>query len=88
MHSLVYGTPIITHNNFKNQMPEFEAIKNDISGSFFEENSVDDLSEKIKIWTYKTVLKRNEIRNNCYKIIDDKYNPFFQIEILNKLILK
>ena len=26
MHALAYGVPVATHNDFKNQMPEFEAI--------------------------------------------------------------
>ncbi len=34
MHSLVYGTPVITHNNFSNQSPEFEAIIDGKTGSF------------------------------------------------------
>lgn len=26
IHSLTYGCPVITHDNFSNQMPEFESI--------------------------------------------------------------
>ena len=87
MHSLVYGTPIITHNNFKNQMPEFEAINKGVSGDFFNENSLTDLVSKIKLWVSKDIKLREDTRKHCYKVIDEKYNPQVQIEILKKTIL-
>jgi len=80
IHSLMYGTPVITHNNFALQMPEFETIIENYTGAFFEENNVDDLVRKIK-----SLLKQKIDRKNCYKIIDDKWNPNNQIYILKKL---
>ena len=50
IHSLMFGTPAITHNNFSNQMPEFEAIEDNITGSFFEENNAEDLKNSIISW--------------------------------------
>ena len=85
MHSLVYGTPAITHDNFSNQGPEFEAIQPKLTGDFFKENNVDDLSEKIKTWICLDKQKREKVRQNCYAIIDEKYNPNFQIKILKEL---
>ena len=86
MHSLVYGTPVLTHDNFENQMPEFEAIKENVSGSFFIEDSIEDLSLKIELWTDKTAQERAVIRKACYKIIDEKYNPYFQLELIKKVL--
>jgi glycosyltransferase involved in cell wall biosynthesis len=86
MHSLVYGTPVITHNNFQNQMPEFESITDGKTGSFFDENSLDSLIDKIKLWIGLNEKERNVVRNNCCKIIDERYNPHVQIEILKKLL--
>ena len=86
MHSLVYGTPIITHDNFSNQMPEFEAITDGLTGSFFREDSIDDLCQNIEQWIRISKGKREAIRNSCYKIIDERYNPYVQIEIFKKLI--
>lgn len=85
MHSLVYGTPAITHNNFENQMPEFEAIDESITGSFFEENDIKSLESKIKFWIDKSKKERELIRINCFKKIDDFYNPNYQISILKSL---
>jgi len=50
MHSMAYGTPVISHGNFNNQMPEFEAIVPGVTGEFFTENSSEALAEAIKTW--------------------------------------
>ena len=34
IHSLSYGTPVLTHNNFNNQMPEVESIQPGFNGYF------------------------------------------------------
>jgi len=86
MHCLVYGTPVLTHNNFPNQAPEFEAIVPDKTGDFFIEDSVEDLMFYIKKWTNLTDSKKRNIRHECFKIIDEKYNPNIQISILKKTI--
>jgi glycosyltransferase involved in cell wall biosynthesis len=87
MHSFVYGTPIITHNNFAKHGPEFEAIKEGVTGIFFKEGSVDDLVDKICNWITISADKREKIRDECYKIIDEKYNPCKQIKILKETLI-
>lgn len=84
IHNLTYGTPVITHNNFTNQMPEFEAIQDGKTGLFFKENSADDLKFKIYQWLSFADSKRDLIRSACYKVIDQYYNPFNQIKILKQ----
>jgi len=88
MHSFVYGTPVITHNNFPNHGPEFEAIEPHVTGDFYTENSFEDLCLKIKDWISLDVKIRDSIRNKCYETINKKYNPNFQIQILKYLIEK
>lgn len=85
MHSLVYGTPVITHSNFSNQMPEFEAINEGFSGSFFEEDNEDDLANKIQLWLSRPV-DREKTRQDCFQSIDEKYNPHFQIQEFKKVL--
>lgn len=81
MHSLMFGTPVITHNHFAMQMPEFEAIEEGVSGAFFKENDSNDLSLVLSSWVTSNK-DRNSIRQVCYNIMDTKYNPHKQIEIL------
>jgi glycosyltransferase involved in cell wall biosynthesis len=86
MHCLIYGLPLITHNNFPNQGPEFESIKPGITGDYFIENSAEALYTKIKYWININNDKRNVVRKSCYEEIKGRYNPHKQIDILKKLL--
>jgi glycosyltransferase involved in cell wall biosynthesis len=85
IHVASYGLPIITNNDFKNQMPEFEIIKDGINGSFFELNNIDSLFEKINFWLETDQLTIQKSKKESYYQIDRFYNPFYQIELLKKL---
>ena len=81
IHCLSYGTPVASHNNYKNQMPEVEAIIDGKNGFLFEENDHFDLAYKINMWfSQKHKLDREEIR----KIVIEKYNPDNQLAIFTK----
>lgn len=82
MHSFVYGTPVITNGNFENQGPEFEVIESKLTGDFFEENNVWDLANKIYAWIGLDDKNRELVRARAYEIIDNKYNPNYQIQVL------
>lgn len=84
MHALTFGTPAITHNDFKWQMPEFEAIKEGRTGSFFKRDDVNDLSEKIDTWFNSHTDDREIVRNYCMAEIDREWNPYYQIKILKE----
>lgn len=85
MDTLMYGTPAITMDNFDMQMPEHEAIHEGVTGTFFKENDVRDLSEKIEEWL-NNGLDREQVRQNCYKEIDNFWNPQYQINVLKKYL--
>lgn len=87
IHALTYGCPVITHNNFSNQGPEFETINAGLTGYFFEENNVEDLSLKIIDWLNNHPKNDDITRNECYKVIDEKYNPHYQIKLLKSLLV-
>lgn len=84
MHSLVFGTPAITHDDYPHQMPEFEAIKEGITGTFFKIDNVESLADGISKWFTKKGNKREEVREACMKEIDENWTPQFQIEVLKK----
>ena len=87
MHTMVFGTPVITHDNFAMQMPEFEAIVPDVTGDFFAYNDVLSLANTIESWFKKYGASREMIRNNCFKEIDDRWNPNNQMKIIrNNLV--
>jgi len=86
IHSLTYGTPIITHNDFKNQGPEVEIIEEDITGAFFKKNNYNSLAEEIIKWFEKHPSTEKN-RASCRKNIDKYYNPQYQSSVFNDLIL-
>ena len=88
IHSMTFGTPVISHDCFKWQMPEFEAIEIGKTGCFFEMNNVDSLCDSIISWLETNLKVREQIRRNCMEKIDSEWNPKFQIDILKKTLLK
>lgn len=84
IHTLVFGCPVITHNCFKWQMPEFEAIQPGVTGDFFEMDNVEALTDCISNWFADKSAKRDEVRNACFKEIDTQWNPYFQMEVIKK----
>ena len=85
IHCLSFGTPVITHNNFKNQMPEFEAIKQGITGDFFKQNDVSSIANCIESW-FEISKDRQHIRIKCYEEIKENWNPKHQISVLENNI--
>lgn len=85
MHAMMFGCPVISNNNFLTQMPEYEAIKEEVTGSFFEENNMDSLSKSIQKW-FSAHSDREMIRESCYRVIDKKYNPHIQVKKIEQII--
>lgn len=86
MHSMVFGCPVISHNDFKWQMPEFESIRIGKTGDFFEKDNVYSLSDAISKWFANKGDKREEVRQNCYYEIDSQWNPYFQMNVIKSII--
>lgn len=84
MHTMVFGTPVISHNEFKWQMPEFEAIRPGKTGDFFDYQSEKSLVNTIKHWFKEKSDKREDVRQACFKEIDTQWNPYFQMDVIRK----
>lgn len=86
IHALSFGCPIITHNNFAEQMPEFEAIKPSKTGYFYKQGDVADLKDKIRKVISADEKTRKEVREEAFKEIDKKWNIDYQINVLKKVL--
>jgi glycosyltransferase involved in cell wall biosynthesis len=84
IHSLSFGTPVITHNDLPNQGPEVSSVIENFTGELFVRNDMDDLASHIEELVF--IKGKEHYRDNCIKIIDDFYNPYYQIKIFNALI--
>ena len=85
MHSMVFGCPVLTHNDFPLQMPEFEAICENETGSFFKRNDIESLADAISDWFGYNGSRRETIRRNCFKEIDTQWTPNHQMNILKSV---
>lgn len=86
IHAMTYGCPCISHDNFPMQMPEFEAIVDGQTGSFFNHNSIGSLCDSIEAWFNSENYDRAAIRENCYREIEMNWNPHNQIKIIKKIL--
>jgi glycosyltransferase involved in cell wall biosynthesis len=81
MHALAYGIPVITHDNPDLQMPEWEAIKPGVTGALFRYGDSRDLARIIKEWLERDT-PHEQVRANCYEIIDRYYNATYQTKMI------
>ncbi len=86
IHAMAYGCPCLSHNDFPYQMPEFEAIQEGKTGAFFERDNISSLADNIHKWLTDHQQEREQIRQNCFKEIDEQWNPHIQVEIIKKAI--
>ena len=83
IHTMMFGCPVITHNNFSHQMPEFEAVRPGQTGDFFEYGNINALVNAIKNW-FISHSNREDIRLNCFREIDTQWNPDFQMSVFRQ----
>lgn len=86
IHALTFGCPVITHDNFPYQMPEFEAIQPNVTGDFFKQNDIKDLARVILKWIEKSENNKSIIQQAAYKEIDSKWNTHYQIRTIKEMI--
>lgn len=83
MHALVYGCPVVTHNDLDKQAPECEAITGGKTGHFFRHGDQASLEEAI---IRTLALDRERARADCHRVIDEKYNPHRQIQTFKSVL--
>ena len=84
IHSMTFGTPVLSHDDFKWQMPEFEAIRPGKTGAFFRHGDTEALARGINEW-FATHPDRETVREECFREIDSNWTPEYQIEVLRKV---
>ena len=87
MHSLMYGTPAITHGDLDEQMPEVEAIEPDRTGAFFTRGDPANLAQVMGAWL-ATQRDRAAVRARARRAIRAKWTPQVQADIIENAVLK
>lgn len=81
IHSMMYGTPVITHGNLDAQMPEVETIVEGETGAFFKQDDEQDLARVILEWLGAS-RDRAAIRESCRAVVRDKWSPENQAALI------
>lgn len=79
LHAFGYGLPVVTHDNSKNQMPEFAALRNGKNGLLFVENQVDSLVEAMSRLLGDAPL-RQSLRAACLQTARSEFNTAIMAE--------
>jgi glycosyltransferase involved in cell wall biosynthesis len=85
MHAMVFGTPVITNDDFNNQMPEYEAVVEGETGGVFINNDIENLASKIEYWIGGHV-DREITRKNCFNQIDSYFTPYYHLTVRENVI--
>lgn len=77
IHSLSYGTPVVTHGDLDAQMPEVEAVTEGRTGAFFAPGDVNELALAIeRVLAFPA--PRDQVRADCQAVVATRYNPASQ----------
>lgn len=85
MHALIYGTPVITHDDFDQQKPEFEVIQAGLTGAFFRRGDPVDLAETVRTWLSMNG-DRRAVATRCRERVLQYYTPDNQRELIDSAV--
>ena len=85
IHSMAYGTPVISHRNFDHQMPEVEAIVPGVTGDVFAEDSSEDLARVITNWFDNHPTGKPD--KECVYRVEADFTPSFQKSAIESTLL-
>lgn len=85
MHSLAYGTPVLTHGDADHQMPEWEAIVPGATGAHFRRGDAEDLARVLGEWCAHP-WPDPVLRRRCIDVVDRFYNPQYQAQVIGRAV--
>ncbi len=89
IHAMSFGCPVISHDDFNFQGPEFEAIKPEKTGLFFKQLDSMDLANQIELWL-DTFSERKELRaeiqKNCLEEVMSNWSIESELEVFRNVL--
>ena len=84
IHVMMFGCPAVTNDDFCHQMPEFEAIRDGETGTFFKANDSLSLADAVSDWFKIHGEDRAKVQHACFAEIDVRWNPHVQVQVLKE----
>jgi glycosyltransferase involved in cell wall biosynthesis len=85
IHALGCGVPVITHDSFNTQGPEFEAIIPGTTGDFYRMGDLGALLDAIMKWTNRGP-NRMQTAEACWRVVAENYSPDVQAERMMRVM--
>lgn len=86
IHSLSYGTPVVSHDNLNIQMPEVEAVISGSTGDLYRFGDLQSLADTIEKWLLDNPSKNEAVMQRCFNVVDSYYNPYYQSSVFNSVL--
>jgi glycosyltransferase involved in cell wall biosynthesis len=84
MHAMVYGTPVLLSDNLAQHFPEWEAVVEGKTGFYYKTDDIADMVNKATQALQSD--NKSDIRQNCLKVIHEKYNPYVQEQVFEAAV--
>lgn len=85
IQSLAYGVPVLAHDDWESQGPEWEAIVPGKTGLYFASGDVLGLSRAIKDW-FDRVDDQSEVSRACHEVVERHYNVEYQRLVIDAAV--
>ncbi len=85
MHALAFGTPVVLHDRTAEHFPEWEAVKDGVTGFYYRYGDTEDLATKIEQAIFPHTRKR-DLAQACRDAIANRYNPRTQVTLIEDAV--
>ena len=85
IHSMRYGTPVATNDDFETQMPEYEAVIPGRTGVLFAKDDPASIASAVSDWFSKG-FDREAVRRECLRVVSEKWNSDAQMDVFRKVL--
>lgn len=85
MHALAFGTPVVLHDRTAEHFPEWEAVKDGITGFYYRYGDTEDLSMQIERAIFPRP-KKADLSQACREAIAGLYNPHIQVKLIEDAV--
>jgi glycosyltransferase involved in cell wall biosynthesis len=86
IHSMTYGVPVVTHDDYADQMPEFEAVIPGKTGAFFKQGDISSLADAMEPWL-RSQAPDPAVREACVGIVERFWNVDYQRRAIERAVL-
>lgn len=85
VHSMRYGTPVATNDDFESQMPEYETVVPGRTGVLFAKDDPASIAAAVSGWFSKGP-DREAVRGECLRMVSEKWNSDAQMDVFRKVL--